>query len=276
MIKYILIPDTCPCCGGPLEIHADNLSKNLYCLNPNCQGKLINRLDHFCGKKGLDIKGLSKATLDKLIDFGWVNNYRDILRLPNYREEWIKKPGFGDKSVDRILTNIKVATHPAELWRVIAAAGIPFVGITASKTLAKEFRAYAKFRSAVEEDFDFTILTDIGDTIDYQIRNFDYTEIDDAVFYGINIPEYEEKIKVVSNVLEGKTFVITGKLLHFKNRAELKEKIKSLGGHVTEGISKKTDYLINNDINSTSTKNKTAKMALIPIITEEQFLDLIS
>ena len=265
-IPLIQIPKVCPYCGGPTEIRENNESKILYCSNPNCSGKLINKLDHFCGKKGLDIKGISKATLEKLIDWEWVSCFRDIYRLQEHKKEWITKEGFGEKSVQNILDSIE-KSRVNELWRIIAAAGIPNIGSTAAKQLANYFKTYAKFRSAIEDDFDFTELSDFGEVMANNLLDFDYTEIDDAVFYAISYNPIEEK----QNQLEGIVFCVTGKLHNFKNRTELKNLIESLGGKVTDSVSSKTNYLINNDIDSTSSKNKTAKSLNIPIITEEEF-----
>lgn len=270
-IPLIQIPKVCPYCGEPTEIREDNESKILYCSNPNCSGKLINKLDHFCGKKGLDIKGLSKATLEKLIDWNWVSCFKDIYRLQEHKKEWITKEGFGEKSVQNILDSIE-NSRQNDLWRVIAAAGIPNIGVTAAKQLANYFKTYAKFRSAIEEDFDFTELQDFGEITADTLLNFDYEEIDDVVFYAISCNPVEEK----QNKLENITFCITGKLHDFKNRTELKNLIESLGGKATDSVSSKTNYLINNDINSTSSKNKTAKSLGVEIITEKDFLDMIA
>ena len=270
-VPSINIPTECPYCGEPTIIKQENESKVLYCTNPNCSGKIINRLDHFCGKKGLDIKGISKATLEKLIDWNWVSCFKDIYRLQEHKKEWSTKEGFGEKSVQNILDSIEKSRNN-DLWRVIAAAGIPNVGSVAAKQLANYFKTYAKFRSAVEEDFDFTELPDFGEVTAETLLNFDYTEIDDVVFYAIHCNPVEEQS---SNALEGISFCITGKLNNFKNRNELKEKISSLGGKVTDSVSSKTNYLINNDIESNSSKNKAAKSLHIPIITEEDFLDMI-
>ena len=270
-VPSINIPTECPYCGEPTIIKQENESKVLYCTNPNCSGKIINKLDHFCGKKGLDIKGISKATLEKLIDWNWVSCFKDIYRLQEHKKEWSTKEGFGEKSVQNILDSIEKSRNN-DLWRVIAAAGIPNVGSVAAKQLANYFKTYAKFRSAVEEDFDFTELPDFGEITAETLLNFDYTEIDDVVFYAIHCNPVEEQS---SNALEGISFCITGKLNNFKNRNELKEKISSLGGKVTDSVSSKTNYLINNDIESNSSKNKAAKALYIPIITEEDFLDMI-
>ena len=260
--------ETCPICHSEVVIKKDGIAEVCYCANPLCFGKLLNKLDHFCGKKGLDIKGLSLATLEKLNTWNWVNNFKDIYRLSEHRSEWIKKPGFGVKSVDNILNAIEESRHN-ELWRVIAAAGIPNVGATASKQLANYFKTYASFRTAIEEDFDFTELPDFGDIMADNLLDFDYTDIDDVVFYAITCKPVED-IKVESD-LKGKVFCITGKLTTFKNREELKNIIISLGGKVTDSVTSKTTALINNDITSSSAKNKRAKDLNIPIITEQEF-----
>jgi len=267
------IPKICPICGQPTEIKEDGIAKILYCSNPNCEGKLLNQLDHFCGKKGLDIKGLSKATLSKLIDWNWVSYFKDIYRLNEHKKEWIQKPGFGDKSVQNILNAIEESRKP-ELWRVIAAASIPNIGGVASKELASYFKTYANFRKAVEDNFDFTQLEDFGEVANYDILNFNYTNIDDVVSYAFEIQDAAAAPQEMS--LDKVQFCITGKLQHFKNRDELKAKIESLGGKVTGSVSSKTNYLINNDINSTSGKNKTAKSLNVPIISEDDFLQMVS
>ena len=260
--------ERCPICGGSVELITNNGISNFYCSNPSCSGKMLNRLDHFCGKKGLDIKGLSLATLEKLNTWGWVNNFKDIYRLSEHKSEWIRKPGFGEKSINNILNAIEESRNN-ELWRVIAAAGIPNIGTTASKQLASYFKTYAKFRSAVEENFDFTQLPDFGEVTADNILDFDYTDIDDVVFYAISCKPVEE-VKIETD-LKGKVFCITGKLTTFKNREEFKNLIVSLGGKVTDSVTGKTTALINNDISSTTAKNKQAKNLGIPIITEQEF-----
>ena len=259
--------EKCPICGHDVAyIESNDGIINAYCDNPQCEGKLINKLDHFCSKKGLDIKGISKATLEKLIDWGWISCFKDIFRLHEHKKEWITKEGFGEKSVQNILDSIE-KSRTNDLWRVIAAAGIPNIGVTAAKQLADYFKTYAKFRSAIEDDFDFTELPDFGEVTSEVLLNFNYEEIDDVVFYAIICNPVEEK----QNKLDNITFCVTGKLHNFKNRTELKNLIESLGGKVTDSVSSKTNYLINNDINSASSKNRTAKSLNIPILTEEEF-----
>ena len=269
---HISIPEVCPVCGGETGIKMDNDSKMLVCKNPNCAGKLINRLDHFCGKKGLDIKGLSKATLEKLIDWGWVNSCKDLFTLHEYRDEWIKKPGFGVKSVEKVLSAIDSA-RICDMDKYIASLGIPLIGSTASKELGKVFSSWNDFIIAAEGNYHFYDIPNFGAEMNSAIHNFNYSE---AKFIADNYINFAFKIDMPESrsetTLADKTFVITGKLKHFKNRDEIKSKIESLGGKVTGSVSKKTDYLINNDKDSTSSKNETAKSLNIPILSEEDFI----
>ena len=269
---HIDIPKECPICGGRTEERTEIDSTILYCTNSACEGKLINRLDHFCGKKGLDIKGLSKATLEKLIDWDWVKNYSDLFILSEYRNEWIKKAGFGPKSVDNILSAIK-NSQTCDLDKFITALGIPLIGSTASKELVKQFDTWDKFREAITTNYHFDSIQNFGVEMNYSIKEFDYSEADSLVknyisFNSITKDNFQEQN------LENKTFVITGKLMKFKNRDELKQAIESRGGKVSSSVSKNTNYLINNDITSTSSKNKSAQAFNIPIITEENFISL--
>lgn len=274
-IFYFDIPNKCPHCEGEvlLEVSSDSDTRNLVCQNPLCDGKLINRLDHFCGKKGLDIKGLSKATLEKLIDWEWVKSYVDIFKLNQYKSAWVSKPGFGEKSVSNILNAIEESRN-CGLDKFIAALGIPLIGTRAAKDLQKEFWAWPNFIEAVETNFKFYNLPNFGVEMHNSIMKFDYTEAIMLANDYINVlaSEYGTQEKeTVESELKDKTVVITGKLNAFKNRDALKEKIESLGGKVSGSISGKTNYLINNDVNSTSSKNAAAKKLNIPIISEEDF-----
>lgn len=279
-IPVIPIPEVCPYCGAPTEIRKDYDSEVLYCTNPACSGKLINRLDHFVGKKGLDIKGLSEKTLEKLIDWGWINSLEDIFKLQEHRNEWIEKSGFGIASVDKILTAIEEGRN-CTASKFIAAIGIPQIGKVASDDLIKVYHTYNGFRHAVDfpdEDDRLYNIKGIGDVMIKILTSFDYTEADNIFDNYINeivssTPDTEEK---EDKKLKDKIFVITGKTLHFKNRNELKSFIEENGGKVTGSVSKKTNYLVNNDVNSTSSKNKTAKELNIPIITEQELVDLIN
>ena len=265
-------PERCPICGGGTEIikSADGVM-NMYCSNPNCEGKLINRIDHYCSKKGLDIKGLSKATLEKLIDWGWISNIQDIYNLKDIKEEWISKPGFGVKSVNNILSAIE-ESKKCKLENFISAIGIPLIGRTVSKELVKYINDYDDFKEKIKNNYDFSDIEGFGPAMNKAIHDFDYTSAD-AIYYTYLTIEQPQKEEITEggSSLEGMTFVITGKLKSFKNRDELKAVIESKGGKVAGSVSKNTNYLINNDNLSTTAKNKKAQELGIPIITEETF-----
>ena len=264
--------ERCPICGcDVVYITSDDGVINAYCDNPLCEGKLINRLEHFCGKKGLDIKGLSKATFQKLIDWEWLENLEGVFNLNQYRNEWIKKPGFGIASVDKILKSIEEHKHTT-LDAFISAIGIPLIGRTAAKDLTNYFETYEDFRDAVMDDtYNFFILDNFGEEMNNSIKNFNYAEADRISKLLIFETPVVNNIQI-NNSLTGKTIVITGKLITFKNRAELKAVIESHGGKVSDSISGKTYLLINNDVNSTSSKNKAAKARNIPIVSELDFM----
>ena len=268
----ITIPKVCPVCGGEAAIKEGIDSLNLVCLESNCPGKLINRLDHFCGKKGLDIKGISKATLEKLIDWGWLNDYTGIFELSRFKDEWVQKPGFGIKSVEKVLNAIS-AGATCELHQFIAALGIPLIGSTASKELSKHFQTWDEFVVAAEGGYPFYQLPNFGGEMHNSIVSFNYAEAKLLAEHYINFNyAKEESTPAAGADLSGKVFVITGKLTHFKNRDEIKARIEALGGKVTGSVSKNTHYLINNDVNSTSSKNATAKSLGIPILSEDDFI----
>jgi DNA ligase (NAD+) len=260
---------TCPICGkfSTKVVESDSGVLNMYCTNPDCDGKLINKLDHFCNKHGLDIKGLSTATLEKLIDLGWLTCYEDIYKLYEHQEDWEKLPGFGEKSVFNILEAIKKSQN-CSLESFITAIGIPLIGRNVSKELCKYIDSYEDFRNKVDERFDFSALDGFGDVKSENILKFDYTEAD-KVFDYLNIVKSDNnQEKTLNNI----TVVITGKLSHFKNRDELKKVIEDMGGKVTGSVSGNTTYLINNNSTSTTGKNLTAKKLGIPILTEDDFI----
>ena len=266
--SLINIPAVCPICGEPTIIKGENGVRVLYCSNPNCEGKLINRLDHFFGKKGLDAKGLSKATFEKLINWGWIENIKDVFKLKEHKKEWEKMQGFGEKSVEKILQAIEDCKS-CSLDAVISAAGIPLIGKTVGKDLSKRFGSYSEFREAVESGFDFTSFGGYGWEMHKAISDFDYSELDYIVD---NYLQIKEDIKEDNELkLKDLTFCVTGKVHIWKNRDSLSAFIESLGGKVTGSVSKNTNYLINNDINSTSAKNKKAQELDIPILSEEDF-----
>jgi len=263
----IPLPEKCPICGEEVKIKANGDVKELYCPNPNCAGKIINQFDHFVGKKGLDIKGLSKATIEKLLEWDWLHDLHDIFELHNYKMEWGKKPGFGAKSVANILNAIEQA-KTTTLDKFISALGIPLIGSTVSKDICTKIKDYEEFRNKCLTHFDFMKWDGFAESKTEALWNYDFTEANKIYEYLTIIQEEKED---VSLTLNGKTIVITGRLTEFKNRNELQKAIEDRGGKVTGSISKRTDYLINNDINSDSSKNKSAKEYGIPIITEADF-----
>ena len=259
--------------GKPIEKKTDCESTFLYCGNPDCQGQFINRLSHFVSKKGLDIKGLSKATLEKLIDWGWVNNCGDLFTLQGHQTEWIKKPGFGAVSVDKIFTAIKSSTN-CSLDKFICALGIPLIGATAAKMLSKQFITWNNLINAVQNDYKFYQINGFGREMSNAIKKFDFTEAK-YIAHNFMTFENEETLAIsANNNITGKTFVITGKLQSM-NRDTLKEKIENLNGKVTSSVTSKTDYLINNDKESTSSKNLTAQKLGVPILSEKEILKML-
>lgn len=274
--KSISIPTHCPICGHEITIIDNQGIQTLVCQNSQCQGQLINKLNYFCGKNGLDIKGLSKATLDKLIEWEWVNSFEDIFNLQKHRDEWVSQPGFGERSVDNILIAIENAKH-CKLENFISAISIPLISMANAKEICKKVKNYNEFINLVNDNlFSFSSWNGFGEEKNKAIKNFDYSEINKIVDKYIDFKENNLYNNTSSNqVLKDKNIVITGTLEHFKNRNELKELIEELGGKVVSSVSHNTNYLINNDIDSNSNKNKTAKKLNIPIITESNFLDII-
>lgn len=261
----------CPICGEPTEIKQDNDSKMLYCTNLQCEGKLINKIEHFFGKKGLDAKGISKATIEKLINWGWVSRISDMFTLDAVKEEWEKIPGFGTKSVNNILGAIR-KSQTCLLESVLSGAGIPLIGKTVAKDLSKYFKSYSRFRESIQNGFDFNQFKGFGAEMHKSISTFNYEELDYIVENYLNIQEIEEENG--EQFLKDITFCITGKLKTFKNRDELKTDIENKGGKVVDSISNKVNYLINNDFESGSAKNVKAKSLGIKIITEEEYLKI--
>ena len=268
--EYIDYPHICPICKGKTSIHNNNGVEILMCDNSDCEGKILNRFVHFCSKKGLDIKGLSKATLEKLMDWGWINTYQDIFLLYQYKNKWINKAGFGEASVNKILNAIEEAKNTT-LDRIIAAAGIPEIGSRVAKDLSNHYNSWNDFRN----EKDFLQYDGIGEVMNNNLLTFNYDDLN--LDYTINrFLSIKNENKNDENVktLDGKTFCITGKVHIFKNRSELQKDIESKGGRVVSSMSSKVDYLINNDNASTSAKNIAAQKAGIPIITEEEYQSL--
>lgn len=273
---YIIIPSTCPICGGNTEIKQDNDSKVLVCTNDNCKGKLLGKLTHFVSKNAMDIDGLSESTLEKFIELGWLNDFRDIYHLKDHYGEIVNLDGFGDTSVSKLLDAIE-ASRNTTLDRFIYALSIPLIGKSASKTIAKYFdNDFERFYDeCFFSEFNFTILNDFGGAMNESINNYlekNFIKLGILSRYmNFEIPQINSN----NANLSGMIFVITGSLNHFINRDEAKEKIEAAGGKVSGSVSAKTSYLVNNDITSTSGKNKKAKELNIPIISEEELIEML-
>ena len=263
----------CPVCGEPVEIvTSDSGVKNVMCMNPACQGKLVNRLDHFCGKKGMDIKGLSKKTLEKLIDLGWLTCLSDIIDLQDHAAEWKQLSGFGEKSVDNIIDAIDDRFANASLVGFISGLGIPLIGHRVSQQICERINSWEEFRHLIDTNFDFSMWDGFGYEMNKSLHEFDYSEADEIIgSLTIKVETPQDK----SVKLDGKIFVITGKLIYHNNRQQLINEIETAGGKVASAVSSKTDYLVNNDVQSTSAKNKKALELKVPIITEEELMEMM-
>lgn len=271
------IPTKCPICGGNTEIKQDNDSKVLVCTNDDCKGKLLGKLTHFVSKNAMNVDGLSESTLEKFIELGWLNKFEDIFTLKDHFTEMVKLDGFGEISVNKLLDAIE-ASKNTTLDRFIYALSVPLVGKSASKTISKYFNGnFDKFyNECCFTEFDFTVLDDFGETMNESINKYlkdNATMIRELA----NYMEFEKPQTISNNAnLSGLTFVITGSLNHFANRDEAKEKIEAAGGKVSGSVSAKTSYLVNNDVASTSGKNKKAKELGIPIISEEELIKMLN
>ena len=274
-VRRLFIPNTCPVCGGKTEIIKDNESKVLICTNDNCKGKLLGKLVHFCSKNAINIEGMSEATLQFLIDKGWVKSFQDIYKLDYHRQNWKEYDGFGDKSVDKLLDAIEDSRNTT-LDRFIYSLSIPQIGRSASKDIAKFFNNnYEEFKM-YGTTINYTQIDGFGESMNNSLHkwlNENHIMMEEL---AKEFTFKNEKNNSSSVDLSGKTFVITGSLTHYKNRDELVSIIESMGGKVSGSVSAKTSYLINNDTQSSSSKNQKAQKLNIPIISEEDFINMIS
>lgn len=269
-------PSHCPACGGETEVRNTNGVKALYCTNKLCSAKKIKLFAHFVGRDAMNMDGLSEATLDKMIEKEFIAELPDLFHLEKYAEEIKEMEGFGEKSCTNMLASIE-KSRKVLMPNFLFSLGILNIGLANAKLICKEFSYdFNRIRQAAMEEL--VVIDGIGEVIAQSVIDYFQNEHNkkmvDALLEEVEllVPEMSEN----AQSLEGKTFVITGSVNHFKNRNELKAKIEELGGKVTGSVSAKTDYLINNDNTSTSSKNKKAKELGIPILTEEDFLDLIS
>ena len=272
---YIVIPSKCPICDGAAEIKQDNDSQVLVCANTHCKGKLLGKLTHFVSKNAINIDGLSSATLEKFIELEWLTSFEDIFTLKDHFTEMVKLDGFGETSVKKLLNAIE-ESRITTLDRFIYSLSIPLIGRSASKTISKYFNGdFNVFYNSLDS-FDWAILDDFGETMSDSISSYVQEHKEDTIWKLAQYFAFEKpQTTSSSNSLSGLTFVITGSLNHFVNRDEAKEKIESLGGKVSGSVSSKTSFLVNNDVTSTSGKNKKAKELGIKIITEEELINML-
>ena len=262
------VPTYCPICQGEVRVISEFDSISAICTEPTCPGKLVNIIDHYCDRtKGLDIRGLSKKTIEQLIEWGWVEEPIDLYYLKNFKDEWIEKPGFGVTSVTKILDAIE-KSKTCRLENYISALGIPLVGLTVAKEICKYYETWHDFREAVGGRW--SDLYGFGIGIENSINKYDYHMADRiAKMLNFIIPEEDNEEQTV----EGMNFCITGKLS--KKRDDIKADIEARGGKVTGSVSSKTNYLVCNDKNSTTGKSADAKKLNIPVITEEELNKLL-
>ena len=270
------VPLVCPVCGYPTEIQKDNDSEVLICTNPCCKTKLIKRLTHFVSRKCMNIEGLSEETLTKFVEWGWVKNLFDVYNLAPHYSELAKISGFGKRSVEKLQKAIENSKN-VELDHFIAALSIPGIGTAQAKELTKKFKTWEAFENAGCGDFDFSKLDSFGEVANNKIHNWFGTMYqEDRILQLIRNLHFISNDNESDNSLSGMTFVITGSLNHFENRDALKKELESRGAKVSGSISAKTNFLINNNIDSTSSKNKKAKQLNIPIVDEEYIIGMLS
>lgn len=269
------IPKECPVCGGKTKISMDNGTKTLYCTNKNCQAKQIKSFALFVSRDAMNIEGLSEATLEKFIARGFIKDFTDIFHLDRYEEQIKSMEGFGTKSYDNLISRVENA-RKTTLPKVIYSLGIANIGLSNAKVICRAFDndpekiVYATMEQLNE-------ISGIGDVIAKAFVEYfsdvSHRELYENLLKEVEIPK--EDIEVANNIFENMNFVVTGSVQHFANRNAVKDVIEARGGKVTGSVTSKTSYLINNDVNSTSSKNKKARELGIPIISEEEFLSML-
>ena len=269
------IPETCPVCGGATRIAMDNETKTLYCTNPGCQAKHVKSFTLFVSRDAMNIEGLSEATLEKFIANGYVKDLTDLFHLDRYAEEIKNMDGFGEKSYENLQNSVDNA-RTTTLPRLVYSLGIPNIGIANAKVICRALgNDPERVMNATAEELDE--IPGVGDVIakayvDY-FADEEHRDVFRRLLEEVHIPEEEETAD--SQKFAGVNFVITGSVEHFANRAEVKEEIEKRGGKVTGSVTSKTNYLINNDVNSASSKNRKARELGIPILSEEAFLKML-
>lgn len=269
------IPKVCPVCGGATEIRSISNAKALYCTNPECQAKQLKSYALFVSRDALNIDGLSEATLEKFIARGFIHDFADLFHLEQHREEICEMDGFGEKSYNNLIASVEKARETT-LPRLIYGLGIANIGLANAKLICKEI-GHDPERVMDLTAEDLAAIDGIGDVIagNYvaYFADAEHRELFEKLLKEVKLPEEQEDVG--EQTFAGMNFVITGSVEHFANRNEVKALIESKGGKVTGSVTSKTNYLINNNVESTSSKNKKAKDLGIPIITEEDFLKML-
>ena len=269
----LVIPDKCPVCGQEARIRKENDVETLYCMNPDCVAKKIKSFSLFTSRDAMNIDGLSEATLEKFIAMGFIHNFGDIFEIGKYKDQIVEMEGFGQKSFDNLMVSLEKAKKTT-LAKVIYSLGITGIGLANAKVICKYFDDdIEKIRHADEEEI--SAIEGIGPVIAGSMADyFKSAENNQKLDHLLSHLHLVHEETSAEQVFAGKTFVITGSVEHFSNRSEAKEFIEARGGKVTGSVRKKTDYLINNDKTSASSKNKKAQELGIPILSEEDFLEL--
>lgn len=269
----IEIPKVCPVCGGPTGIKKANDTESLYCMNPDCQAKHIKRFEHFVSRNALNIDGISSQTLEKFIDRGFIKNYTDLYHLNNYEDKIVGMDGFGRKSYDNIIESVE-KSRTVTLDHVIYALGIGGIGLANARLVSRHCNEDPETVADITIE-ELMSIDGIGDVLAQSFREY-FDDVNNRRLYNELLAELklQKEVRDTSSPVAGKTFVITGSVNHFTNRDELKAFIETLGGKTTGSVSAKTDYLINNDVTSNSSKNKKARELGIPVISEEEFIKL--
>ncbi len=269
------IPCKCPVCQGETKIRQVGNAKALYCMNPECQAKHVKSFALFVSRDALNIEGLSEATLEKFISRGYIHTFADIFHLAQYKEKIQKMEGFGEKSYKKLTESIEKA-RTTTLPRVIYSLGIAGIGLANAKVICRELKYDVESLLKVSEE-ELNEIQGVGEVLAKAFVGYfaDAKHVENfrRLLNELTIPE---ETVTKQQIFEGVNFVITGSVKHFANRGEVKELIESLGGKVTGSVTSKTNYLINNDVTSTSSKNKKANELGIPIISEETFLKLVN
>ena len=269
------IPCKCPVCQGETKIRQVGNAKALYCMNPECQAKHVKSFALFVSRDALNIEGLSEATLEKFISRGYIHTVADIFHLDQYKEKIQKMEGFGEKSYKKLTESIEKA-RTTTLPRVIYSLGIAGIGLANAKVICRELKYDVESLLKVSEE-ELNEIQGVGEVLAKAFVGYfaDAKHVENfrRLLNELTIPE---ETVTKQQIFEGVNFVITGSVKHFANRGEVKELIESLGGKVTGSVTSKTNYLINNDVTSTSSKNKKANELGIPIISEETFLELVN